>query len=71
MIEKINLEGFTGTGEAKYEGKGKEYVQFHFSSKKEVGHNLTYIAREPTIFCMRGFFYMLYRPVMAPGPGEP
>ncbi len=72
MIEKITLEGFTGTGEANYEGKGKEYA--HFSSKKKkmyFGHNSTYIGREPTIFCMRGFFDILYRSGMVPGPREP
>ena len=30
MIEKITLEGVTSTGEAKYEGKSKEYVQSRF-----------------------------------------
>ena len=35
------------------------------------GHNSTYIGRQPAIFCMRGFLYISYRPVMPPGPGEP
>ena len=35
------------------------------------GHNSTYIGRQPAIFCMRGFLYISYRPVMAPSSGEP
>ena len=34
-------------------------------------HNSTYIERQPAIFCMRGFLYISYRPVMPPGSGEP
>ena len=70
MIEEINLDGFTAAWEAKYERKGQEYGQSHFSNIKKNGLNSTYIAREPTIFCMRGFFYISYRSGMVPGPGE-
>ena len=73
MIKKITLEGFTGTGEAKYEGFSQEYFQKPLKSIKKTyfGHNSTQIARKPTIFCMWGFSGMANRTEMVPEPGKP
>ena len=71
VIEKVTLKGFTSIGEAKYGGKAKNTYNHIFLIKKTYfGHNSTNIARERTIFCTRGLFYMFYRSGMVPGLGE-
>ena len=81
MIKKIILEGFNDRGGANVRGRsGKHFKKttnnknnFNKSWNKRCtfGFFSTYTGREPTIFCMRGFCYILYRSGMVPAPGEP
>ena len=76
MIKKIILEGFNDRGEGNLRGRrGKTPKRQNITKKhkqnKYFGDISTYTGREPTIFCMWGFVYILERSGMVPGPGEP